>query len=105
VGGPRGTAASLADGQDLTLDPAEFAEIQALARDHAGLNLTAEKTSVVQFRVATRVRALGMSSFREYVERARRDPDEISSLVEALANNKTSFFRVSELEDLMRSGV
>jgi chemotaxis protein methyltransferase CheR len=105
VRGPRGTAASITGGQDLTLDPADFTEIQALARARAGLNLTAEKAGVVQFRVATRVRALGMSSFREYLERARRDPDEVSSLVEALANNNTSFFRESEQHPLLRAAV
>lgn len=75
--------------------PADFRFLCDLARERFGLDLREGKQDMVIARLATRVRANGLRSFREYCDMVRRNPggDELTAIVDALSTNYTSFFR------------
>ncbi len=64
--------------------------IQKVHRD-TGLDLTQYKPTFVQRRLASRLRAKGVSSYRAYMRLL--DEDEYRSLLDTLTINLTSFFR------------
>ncbi len=73
---------------------ADFDRIRKLIYDHAGISLAPIKRDMVYSRLARRLRALRMSSFREYLDHLDRgDPAEWETFVNSLTTNLTSFFR------------
>jgi chemotaxis protein methyltransferase CheR len=86
--------ASLVDGE-FTLTAADFRELAEVLHAASGIHLHDSKAALVYSRLAKRLRALGMRSFREYVALVR-DPDETDErgrLLMALTTNVTRFFR------------
>jgi len=72
----------------------EFKRICALIRERAGIELGDTKRTLCQTRLIRRLRALGLSTYAEYVG-LLDDPNhpEHRELVNALTTNVTSFFR------------
>lgn len=92
------------DRRELEFGSAEFGAVQQLARA-AGLDLAPDKRAIVRFRLARRVRDLGLDSFREYLEIVREGPNELWAMIDALTNNSTSFFRDPQQYPLLRAAL
>lgn len=73
----------------------DFATIRTLIYQHAGINLSPIKSDMVYSRIARRLRATGLQTFGEYLERLHTDEDEWQHFVNSLTTNLTSFFRES----------
>lgn len=73
----------------------DFQKIAALVHGEAGIVLTDNKVNLVYSRLAKRLRAIGLRSFRDYcalVEGAD-GADERQALIAAMTTNVTRFFR------------
>lgn len=76
------------------ISEADFRYIQALIAEHAGIQITEQKRSMVLGRLSKRVRQLGLSSIAAYCEQVRDYPErELAELISALTTNVTAFFR------------
>ncbi len=77
------------------LTVADFRQIAAILHDDAGISLSEAKAALVYARLAKRLRALGLSSFRDYCALVSDGGaiDERQKLVAALTTNVTKFFR------------
>jgi chemotaxis protein methyltransferase CheR len=72
----------------------DFEEVRKLIYDHAGIALTDAKEDMVYSRLARRLRATGLKSFREYLEYLNHGhEDEWEAFVNSLTTNLTDFFR------------
>lgn len=73
----------------------DFARVRALIYRQAGISLTESKQEMVYSRLARRLRAKGISTFEEYLDRLESgcDSEEWEAFTNALTTNLTSFFR------------
>lgn len=72
----------------------DFQRIRKLIYEHAGINLSDSKMDMVYSRLGRRLRATGLSSFREYLALLESNNEqEWEAFVNALTTNLTSFFR------------
>ena len=73
----------------------EFREIAALVHGEAGIVLSEAKVNLVYSRLAKRLRAIGLRSFREYCEllRSKAGSGEKQAMISAMTTNVTRFFR------------
>lgn len=87
-------APALVPGEYL-LTMADFRQIASILHDDAGISLSEAKAALVYARLAKRLRALGLSSFRDYcaLVSSGNAVDERQKLVAALTTNVTKFFR------------
>ncbi len=69
-----------------------IAEIMALAYEVAGINLAESKRSMVEGRLAKRLRELDCDAC-EYLTRVRKDPKELSAMLDLLTTNHTAWRR------------
>ncbi len=76
------------------LSPTTFQTLRSLLHEHSGIALSPHKLTMVQSRLAKRLRALRLDSFEAYLE-VLEDPasDEWVHFINALTTNLTSFFR------------
>lgn len=91
---PAGRNASLVEG-DLLLTYEDFKQIAGMLHDDAGIFLPEGKVTLVYSRLAKRLRALGLESFRDYCEMVQTSEglDERKRMLAALTTNVTRFFR------------
>ncbi|MCU0623179.1 MAG: protein-glutamate O-methyltransferase [Gemmatimonadaceae bacterium] len=89
------------------LGPAEFRAISALVTERAGIQLPPGKEGLVRSRLARRLRALGLTDFKVYVERVTTGGDtaELTQLLDAISTNKTSWWREEAHFDLLAAEV
>ncbi len=80
----------------------DFDEIRRLIYTHAGISLSDAKEDMVYSRLARRLRARGISSFRAYLELLQHDAKEWEAFVNALTTNLTAFFREPHHFDILR---
>ncbi|MGJ0391850.1 MAG: CheR family methyltransferase [Methylocystis sp.] len=73
----------------------DFREICSMLHEDAGIFLTEAKAPLVYSRLAKRLRALGLESFRDYcaLVKSREGLDERQKMLAALTTNVTKFFR------------
>lgn len=107
---PAGGAAALAGGNAMAaanaeLMPRDFAAIAAIMHSDARIELSEAKTTLVQSRLARRLREHGLSRFSEYVALVQSDAQERHSMVVALTTNHTHFFREPHHFDHFRQTV
>lgn len=79
-----------------SLGSREFAFLQALIMKAAGIHLGEQKRSLVEGRLARRLRHHGMRDYKPYVELLQHNDGqgtELLELINAITTNKTSFFR------------
>ncbi len=86
------------------LERADFDAIRRVLGSACGIKLNEGKSELVRSRLASRLRALGLTSFRAYVERLGSDPQgaEQTLLVNALSTNTTRFFREPHHFEILR---
>jgi chemotaxis protein methyltransferase CheR len=107
---PAGGAAALAGGNAMAaanaeLMPRDFAAIAAIMHSDARIELSEAKTTLVQSRLARRLREHGLSRFSEYVAMVQSDAQERHAMVVALTTNHTHFFREPHHFDHFRQTV
>jgi chemotaxis protein methyltransferase CheR len=72
----------------------DFQALRALVREVTGISLSEQKRELVYGRLARRLRALNLRSFREYRELLRQDDGgELVQFCNAITTNLTAFFR------------
>lgn len=100
---PAHKEAAIVPGEYL-LTGADFRQIAEILHDDAGISLSEAKAALVYARLAKRLRALGLTSFRDYCALVSDSSgvDERQKLVAALTTNVTKFFRESHHFDHMR---
>ena len=83
----------------------ELRTIAALLYDLAGIVIAPGKGSMVQSRLAKRLRRLGIADFASYIDLVRSDAgtDELREMISALTTNVTHFFRENHHFDTLRS--
>jgi chemotaxis protein methyltransferase CheR len=82
--------------KDLRLSDREFERLATFIRVSLGIKMPPGKRSLLELRLGTRVRSLGLDSFDEYcahVFDSGQGADELRQLVDAVTTNKTEFFR------------
>ncbi len=82
-------------GREFPMTGEDFARIAAIIRADSGINLTEAKSSLVYSRLAKRLRALSLASFKDYIALIVSDAgaDERRRALTALTTNVTHFFR------------
>lgn len=72
----------------------DFDEVRKMIYDHAGINLSEGKEDMVYSRLARRLRATGLKTFKDYLDFLRSGHDEEwEAFVNSLTTNLTDFFR------------
>ncbi|RQZ11948.1 chemotaxis protein CheR [Burkholderia sp. Bp9031] len=84
-------------GRDFAFTGADFARIRALIHQRAGISLSEHKRDMAYSRLARRLRARGLDTFRDYLDllEQENDPLEWEAFTNALTTNLTAFFRES----------
>src|SRR5690242_11071689 len=82
-------------GQALEFRPADFRRFSEIVRRHSGIHLGMVKTELLRARLAKRLRALSLASFKEYYEMVATDEtgEELARMLDVVTTNKTEFFR------------
>jgi chemotaxis protein methyltransferase CheR len=84
----------------------DFQALRTLVKQITGINLTEAKRELVYARVARRLRALNLKSFREYRRRLKADGGaELVQLCNAITTNLTAFFREPHHFEYLRTEV
>lgn len=84
----------------------DFQALRKLVRDVTGISLSEQKRELVYGRLARRLRALNLRSFREYRELLARDEaGELVQFCNAITTNLTSFFREPHHFDHLRDAL
>ncbi|MEJ0007396.1 MAG: protein-glutamate O-methyltransferase CheR [Steroidobacteraceae bacterium] len=79
--------------REFAFDDQDFEAISVLVKSLTGINLTPQKRELVYGRLAVRLRALSVRTFREYRQIVASDLDEQIRMCNAITTNLTSFFR------------
>ena len=80
----------------------DFARVQRMIYDHAGINLNDSKEQMVYSRLARRLRSLGIGSFAAYLDLLKdAGHPEWEHFINALTTNLTSFFREAHHFDIL----
>ena len=90
------------------LSTANFGTLRDLLHTHTGIALAPHKLTMVQSRLAKRLRSLGIQTFGEYLNRVEGPQSaEWPEFINALTTNLTSFFReghhFTRLVELLKS--
>ena len=89
--------------KQLDLEKNDFERVRQIIYDYSGINLHDGKQALVRARLMKRIRKLGLSNFKEYLDAVENDTidGEFYSFVDVLTTNKTSFFREHQHFDFM----
>lgn len=75
------------------VDPGDLSLLVRRIREDRGLDLGQYRERYVERRLAMRLRALGLSTYRQYAEHLKAHPEEFAALLDAITVNVTRFFR------------
>ncbi len=83
------------ESQTQELKPADFQRFSEMVRRHSGIHLGTVKSELLRARLAKRLRALSLTSFKEYYELVLSDEsgEELARMLDVVTTNKTEFFR------------
>ncbi|TWI02821.1 chemotaxis protein methyltransferase CheR [Luteimonas cucumeris] len=89
--------------RDFEFNDRDFRRVCELIRQRAGIALTPGKRDMVYGRLSRRLRALGLHSFKDYLDQLEReDGEEWQAFTNALTTNLTAFFREPHHFDTLR---
>jgi chemotaxis protein methyltransferase CheR len=93
--------------REFEFSDADFRSLVQLAHAHTGIALADSKRNLVYGRLSRRLRALGMSSFRDYREylQSADGEVEIEGFINSISTNLTKLFRESHHFDHLRTNV
>jgi chemotaxis protein methyltransferase CheR len=83
----------------------DFEALRRLVKQLTGINLTDQKRELVYGRLSRRLRALNLTSFRDYRQRLAQDSGELVNFCNAITTNLTSFFREAHHFEYLREHV
>ena len=83
----------------------DIGRLMAKIADQRGLDLTQYRTAYVERRVAVRLRALNLHTYRQYSRLLDSSPEEYAKLLDALTINVTDFFRDPPVYHVFRSQI
>jgi chemotaxis protein methyltransferase CheR len=85
----------------------DFRKIATLVHSEAGIVLSETKVNLVYSRLAKRLRAIGLKSFRDYCRliEGEEGVDERQAMIAAMTTNVTRFFREEHHFDYLRQDV
>src|SRR5712692_4807875 len=88
-------AAVAAPLREFEFSEADFRSLAKIAREQTGIALSDAKRDLVYGRLSRRLRALGLSSFRQYRDYLEGDDGEreIERFINSISTNHTKFFR------------
>ena len=108
----RGGAAAFANSEpaaeparEFAFSDADFRSLAQFAYEQAGIALADSKRNLVYSRLSRRLRALGLTSFRQYREYLAANASELESFINAISTNLTKFFREAHHFDHFRTHV
>ncbi len=109
----RGAAAAFVTSEPAAAEPArefafsdaDFRSLAQFAYEQAGIALADSKRNLVYSRLSRRLRALGLTTFRQYREHLAADAAELESFINAISTNLTKFFREAHHFDHFRTHV
>lgn len=90
-----------------SLSPPEFHLFQRLVLERLGIRLSDGKQALVAGRLQSRLRLLGLRSYKEYLDHVR-DPahaEELQHALDRLTTNETSFFREADHFQILKEYV
>ena len=88
------TSLQSGSGREFDFTNKDFERVRQLIYEHAGISLNPSKQDMVYSRLARRLRATGINSFKEYLALLEGNNEaEWQAFVNALTTNLTSFFR------------
>ena len=71
----------------------QFNQFSNIVYQECGINLHDGKQQLLQARVSKRLRATGIKSIKEYLNRINEDAGELVDFIDAISTNHTYFFR------------
>ena len=83
----------------------DFRNLVQVAYEQAGIALADNKRNLVYSRLSRRLRALNLSSFRQYRDYLTANAGELESFINAISTNLTKFFREAHHFDHFRTHV
>ena len=91
----------------MKIDQTTFLELSKLISNRCGIQLAKNRQQMLQNRISSRVRQLGLGSYRDYLVVVQRDQinGELDALVDAVTTNYTQFFRDPAQFDHVRDQV
>lgn len=94
-------------GGEFAFSWADFRKIAAIVHAESGIVLADNKVSLVYSRLAKRLRAIGLTSFRDYCALVTSDDgaDERQAMIAAMTTNVTRFFREEHHFQYLKSTV
>jgi chemotaxis protein methyltransferase CheR len=86
---------TLLKGTEFHFSETDFTRIATIMRTETGIALERSKANLIYSRLAKRLRALHLTTFREYCDIVsdRTSPEERQTMIAALTTNVTAFFR------------
>ncbi len=103
VGPPISSGLSIAPQREFELKDSDFKRVSSTIYAEAGIVLGKQKRDMVIRRLSKRVRALGLGSFRAYMDHVEGgDKLELVEFCNALTTNLTSFFREAHHFDRLK---
>ena len=89
----------------ISLSDTDFRQIVEIAAAEAGLAIPEAKRSLVQSRIARRMRSLGLTSCQAYLDSLAGNRDETENLICALTTNVSHFFRENHHFEYVRDRI
>ncbi len=105
LGSKAGKLLSAAEWREFAFRDEDCEALRLLVKSLTGINLGEHKRELIYSRLSRRLRALGLTSFRDYRRRVAADPDELVQLVNAITTNLTAFFRERHHFEYLRDEV
>jgi chemotaxis protein methyltransferase CheR len=99
------TTLSLQRLREFAFSDEDFEALRRMVKQLTGINLTDQKRELVYGRLSRRLRALNLTSFRDYRKRLSDDHDERVNFCNAITTNLTSFFRETHHFEYLRDNV
>lgn len=98
---------SAAGSREFDFSDLDFRHLAELAYRHAGIALAESKRNLVYSRLSRRLRALGMTTFKQYRDYLsnERNASEIENFINSISTNLTKFFREAHHFDHFRTQV
>jgi chemotaxis protein methyltransferase CheR len=92
---------------DYRITSKEFECFRTLIYEGSGISLDQRKKSLLESRLAKRLRELGLETFAQYYDRVTRDPtrEEFTRMLDLISTNKTDFFREPKHFDYLREHI
>ncbi|MGH8150755.1 MAG: hypothetical protein ACRETB_12380, partial [Steroidobacteraceae bacterium] len=91
--------------REFAFSDADFEALRSLVKSLTGISLSDQKRELVYGRLTRRLRALNLTSFKEYRKLLAGSPQELAHCINAITTNLTAFFRERHHFDYLRDAV